>query len=228
MALIPIKDDNPLRVIRLQLVTGAIIIANVLFFLLSGGLAGMEAQIAALTGYGVVPSELLDVARTPAPALNPVAEPLTLVTYMFFHAGWLHLLSNMAFLWVFGDNVEDAFGHPGYALFYLICGIAGAISHVAFHPGSHEPLVGASAAVSGVLAAYFLLYPRAKILVLAYVVPVRLPAWIVLGVWVLLQFSGLFSSSPEGKAIAWWAHIGGFATGLVLTLLLRRRLLVQG
>jgi membrane associated rhomboid family serine protease len=182
----------------------------------------------AVTGYGVVPSELLDLARLPPPALNPVAEPLTLVTYMFFHAGWLHLLSNMAFLWVFGDNVEDAFGHVGYLLFYLLSGIAGAIAHVLVFPDSHDPLVGASAAVSGVLAAYFLLYPRAKILVLAYVVPVRLPAWIVLGVWIVLQFSGVFSMSEEGRAIAWWAHIGGFATGLLLTLALRSRLLVRG
>ena len=227
MALIPLHDENPLRVIRLQLVTGALIAINVLVFLLFGGVAGEQALMAAVTGYGVVPSELLDFTRTASPALNPVAEPVTLLTYMFFHAGWLHLLSNMAFLWVFGDNVEDAFGHVAYLLFYLICGIAGAAAHVAMFPDSHAPLVGASAAVSGVLASYFLLYPKARILVLAYVIPVRLPAWIVLGAWILLQFSGLFSPSTDAQMVAWWAHIGGFAAGFLLTLLLRARLLVQ-
>jgi membrane associated rhomboid family serine protease len=131
MVFVPLHDENPLRVIRLQLMTAAIIFVNVLVFIIFGGVSGTEAVLEADLGYGVVPAELLNLNRTAPAALNPVAEPITLVTYMFFHAGWLHLLSNMAFLWVFGDNVEDAFGHFGFLLFYLLCGIAGALARVA-------------------------------------------------------------------------------------------------
>jgi membrane associated rhomboid family serine protease len=134
----------------------------------------------------------------------------------------------MAFLWVFGDNVEDAFGHFGFLLFYLLCGVAGALAHVAVYPQSHDPLVGASGALSGVMAAYFLLYPRARILVLAYVVPVRMPAYIVLGGWIILQVLAFRLNAVETQAIAWWAHLGGFAAGLLLTAALRSRLLVRG
>jgi membrane associated rhomboid family serine protease len=228
MVFVPLHDENPLRVIRLQMVTAAIILLNILVFTVFGGVRGAEAVLAADMGYGVVPVEFLDFARARVPALDPVAEPFTLLTYMFFHAGWLHLLSNMAFLWVFGDNVEDAFGHFGFLLFYLLCGVAGALAHVAVYPQSHDPLVGASGALSGVMAAYFLLYPRARILVLAYVVPVRMPAYIVLGGWIILQVLALRLNAVETQAIAWWAHLGGFAAGLLLTAALRSRLLVRG
>lgn len=228
MVFVPLHDENPLRVIRLQVVTAAIIFVDVLIFIIFGGVSGAEAVLVADTGYGVVPSELLDFTRLAPSALNPVPEPLTLVTYMFFHAGWLHLLSNMAFLWVFGDNVEDAFGHFGFLLFYLLCGIAGALVHVAMSPASGAPLVGASAALSGVMASYFLLYPRAKILVLAYVVPIRLPAFVVLGGWIALQVLALGTGGGNGQGVAWWAHVGGFAAGFLLTAALRSRLLVRG
>jgi membrane associated rhomboid family serine protease len=228
MVFVPLHDENPLRVIRLQLMTAAIIFVNALVFIIFGGVSGAEAVLAADVGYGVVPAELLNLNRTAPAAFNPVAEPITLITYMFFHAGWLHLLSNMTFLWVFGDNVEDAFGHFGFLLFYLLCGIAGALAHVAMYPASQDPLVGASGALSGVIASYFLLYPRAKILVLAYVVPIRLPAFIVLGGWIALQVLSLRSTNPEVQGVAWWAHIGGFAAGFILTALLRSRLLVRG
>lgn len=228
MVFVPLHDENPLRVIRLQLVTAAIIFISVLIFAIFGGFSGESAVFTADAAYGVVPAELLDFARQAAPAFYPLPEPLTLVTYMFFHAGWLHLISNMAFLWVFGDNVEDAFGHFGFLLFYILCGIAGALAHVAMYPDSHDPLVGASGALSGVIASYFLLYPRAKILVLAWVFPLRLPAFIVLGGWVVLQIMSLRSSDPNGPSVAWWAHLGGFAAGFLLTTLLRSRLLVKG
>jgi membrane associated rhomboid family serine protease len=224
MVFIPVGDDNPLRVIRVQYVTAALIILNVVIFLLAGGFQGADVLAQMVTGYGVVPTELLDVKRVPSPALNPVAEPLTLLTYMFFHAGWLHLFSNMVFLWVFGDNIEDAYGHLGFLLFYLICGLVGAVAHVAEHPDSHVPLVGASGAISGVLGSYFLLFPKVKITVLAYVVPLRLPAWIVLGSWIALQFVNLFMMGSEAQVVAWWAHIGGLGAGLLITLVLRRRL----
>ena len=222
--LLPVGDDNPLRVIRLQYVTGLLIAINVIVFLVTGGFASEAFMAQMVTGFGVVPSELLDFGRVATPELNPVSEPVTLLTYMFMHAGWLHLLSNMAFLWVFGDNVEDAFGHVAFMFFYLIAGITGALVHVLMYPGSHVPLVGASGAVSGVLASYFLLYPKARVTVLAYVVPLRLPAWIVLGGWIALQFFSLFSMNGSEQAVAWWAHIGGFAAGLLMTLALRRKL----
>lgn len=224
MVFLPVGDDNPLRAIRLQYVTAALIILNVVVFLTMGGLQGEEVLAQAVTGFGVVPVELLDVTRVPSAALNPVLEPVTLVTYMFMHAGWMHLIGNMAFLWVFADNVEDAYGHAGFVFFYVICGLAGAAAHVLVYPDSHMPLVGASGAVSGVLAAYFVLFPRVRITVLAYVIPLRLPAWVALGGWIVLQFVSLFNANPNAQAVAWWAHLSGFAAGLLLTLVLRSRL----
>lgn len=224
MVFLPVGDDNPLRAIRVQYVTGAVIILNVLVFLLTGGLQGEEVLAQMVTGFGVVPVELLDVTRSPSAVLNPVSEPATLITYMFMHAGWMHLIGNMAFLWVFADNVEDAFGHLAFILFYLICGLVGAATHVLVYPASHVPLVGASGAVSGVLASYFILFPQVKITVLAYIIPLRLPAWVVLGGWMAMQMYSLFNSNPETQAVAWWAHIGGLVAGLLLTLALRSRL----
>lgn len=225
---VPLKDNTPLQVIRFQYVTGALIILNVLVFLLTGAFRGSEALMISETGFGVVPSELLDVTRSGVPGLNPVSEPFTLVTYMFLHGSWLHLLGNMAFLWVFADNVEDAFGHAGFTFYYLLCGIAAAGLHVLMSPDSHDPLVGASGAVSGVMAAYLILYPKARVWVLLFMqLPLPIPAYIVLGAWIILQIASLFLSTPDGEMVAWWAHIGGFATGLVLTLAMRSRLLVK-
>jgi membrane associated rhomboid family serine protease len=225
---VPLKDDNPLRLIRFQYVSLAIIVLNLLVFLISGPLRGAEALALTEYGYGVVPSEIWDVSRVVNPAFNPVSESLTLITYMFLHAGWLHLLGNLAFLWVFADNVEDAFGSFGFALFYLLCGVAGAMTHVYMVPDSHDPLIGASGAISGVLAAYLLLYPRARVWILLFMtIPVKIPAWIILTAWVILQFVSLYMQAADGEQVAWWAHIGGFAMGLLFTLLLRSPLFVQ-
>lgn len=225
---VPLKDDNPLKLIRFQYVSLAIIILNVLIFLLTGPLRGDEALLLTENGFGVVPTELLDLSRIPDAAFNPIAEPLTLITHLFLHAGWIHLLGNMAFLWVFADNIEDAFGHVGFTLFYLLCGIAAAMTHVMMQPNSHEPLIGASGAVSGVLAAYLLLYPKARVWILLFMrIPLKVPAWIVLGGWIALQFVSLYMDSPDAQEVAWWAHIGGFTTGLVFTLLLRSPLFVR-
>jgi membrane associated rhomboid family serine protease len=225
---VPLKDDQPLKVIRFQYVVVALIALNVLLFLISGPLRGDEALLVTATGFGVVPTELLDLARQASPALNPIAEPLTLFTYMFLHGGWLHLIGNLAFLWVFADNIEDAFGHFGFALFYILCGIAAALAHVVMMPDSHEPLIGASGAVSGVLAAYLLLYPQARVWILLFMrIPLKIPAWIVLGGWIILQFVSLSFEQPEEQAVAWWAHIGGFAMGLIFTMVLRSPLWVK-
>jgi membrane associated rhomboid family serine protease len=219
---VPLKDDQPLEVIRFQYVVLALIALNVLLFLVSGPLRGDEALMITATGFGVVPSELLDLTRLPPSELNPVAEPITLLTYMFLHGGWLHLIGNMAFLWVFADNIEDAFGHFGFALFYILCGVGAALAHVTMAPDSHQPLIGASGAMSGVLAAYLLLYPHARVWILLFMrIPLKIPAWIVLGSWIIFQFVSLGLEQPEEQAVAWWAHIGGFATGLLFTMLLR-------
>lgn len=225
---VPLKDDNPLRVIRFQYVSLALILINCVVFLLTGPLLGEEASMVAVTGYGVVPTELLDLTRQGQQVLNPVPEPFTLVTYMFLHAGWLHLIGNLAFLWVFGDNVEDAFGHVAFALFFLLCGVVSALAHVMMTPDSHEPLIGASGAVSGVMAAYLLLYPKARVWILLFMrLPLKIPAWIALLGWFGLQILGLFMVEPEGQAVAFWAHIGGFVMGLAFTLLLRSPWLVK-
>lgn len=225
---VPLKDDQPLKVIRFQYVVIALIILNVILFLVTGPLQGEEALMVTASGFGVVPVELFDVAARNATAFHPISEPLTLLSYMFLHAGWLHLLGNMAFLWVFADNIEDAFGHFGFLLFYILCGVAAALAHAFVEPLSVDPLIGASGAVSGVLAAYLLLYPQARIWILFLMrIPLKIPAWIVLGGWIILQFASLGFEQPEGQAVAWWAHIGGFATGLLFTLLLRSPLWAQ-
>jgi membrane associated rhomboid family serine protease len=147
---------------------------------------------------------------------------------MFLHGGFAHLLGNMVFLWIFGNNVEDATGHLRFVLFYLTCGVAAALSHVAAQPGSTVPMVGASGAISGVLGAYFLLYPHARIVTLVFLgffaQTVQIPAFFFLGFWFLMQFlSGAVSIGSRGGGVAWFAHIGGFIAGLVLLVPFKRR-----
>jgi membrane associated rhomboid family serine protease len=223
---IPISDDNPLRAIRLQWVTLGLIAVNVLVFLLEvlSDSAGTEAAIVSLA---VVPSELFQLqdlgggATVPSGLVFSVPEWATLITYQFLHGGVLHLLSNMLFLWVFGDNVEDAMGHLKFLAFYLLCGVAGGLAHAAFLPSSQLPLVGASGAVAGVIAAYLMLHPRVRVWVLAFrILPLRVPAAWVLGFWVVTQFVMLVLAPNDG--VAWWAHIGGMVAGAVLVLFMRR------
>jgi membrane associated rhomboid family serine protease len=224
---IPLHDDTPLKVIRFQTVTLAIIALNTVVFLFTGAFRGDEAMLAIAIGYGVVPSELTG-GQALYPPLDVIAEPATLVTYAFLHGGWLHLISNMLFLWVFADNIEDAFGHAAFAVFYVIAGIAGGLAHALIDPGSQAPLIGASGAVSGVLGAYLLLYPRARVWILLFMrLPLRLGAVWVLGGWFALQIVSLFAAGPGVIEVAWWAHIGGFLSGLALTFLLRSRLLIR-
>jgi membrane associated rhomboid family serine protease len=224
---VPLHDDTPLRVIRFQFVTLSVIAANVVIFLMTGAFASEQAVEAVAAGFGVVPVELTH--RGPLdPGLNPVPEPATLLTYMFLHAGWLHLLSNMLFLWVFADNVEDAFGHFAFLLFYVLSGIAGGLTHVLMAPASPSPLIGASGAVSGVIAAYMLLYPKARIWILLFMrLPIRIGALWVLGGWFALQVLSLLVTGEADVQVAWWAHIGGFIAGLAITFLLRSRLLIR-
>ncbi len=225
--LIPVKDENPLRVIRFQVVTTAVIVLNVVIFLFTGGIAGEQTLAAIATGFGVIPVELFKGAAAPVSAFNPIAEPLTLITYQFLHGSWLHLFSNMVVLWILADNVEDAFGHVGFVIFYLICGVIAGLTHAFLSPDSPVPLVGASGALAGVMGSYMLMYPRARILLLfSLIFPFRVPAYIFLGFWLVLQFWSL--GMPQGEqAVAYWAHIGGFAAGLLLTLVWPRHRLAR-
>jgi membrane associated rhomboid family serine protease len=218
---IPVKDDNPLRVIRFQVVTAILIAINVILFVLSNGYGGEQAIGALATGFGVIPTELL--GQPPVTTFNPVSEPVTLISYAFLHAGWLHLISNMVILWLVGDNVEDAFGYIPYLIFYLCSGVAAAFAHIAMSPGSAVPLIGASGAVAGIMGSYLVLYPRARVLVLfGMFFPFRVPAFVLLLAWIGLQVLNLFQTQdPNGPAVAWWAHIGGFAFGILVTLVLK-------
>jgi membrane associated rhomboid family serine protease len=218
---IPLHDDTPLKVIRFQFVTFSIITLNILIFLITGAFSSEAFQASIADGFGLVPYELVHVLQGQK-HVGPIPEVLALFTSIFLHGGWLHLLGNMIFLWVFADNVEDAFGYVGFIFFYLLCGLAGGLTHVFMMQHSGQPLIGASGAVSGVLASYLVLFPRARVWILLFMrIPVPLPAFWVLGGWFLLQVLSLAGSGP-GEEVAWWAHIGGFAAGLLLTLALRK------
>lgn len=209
--LFPIGDDDSAQR-TMPIVTYALIVLNVLFFFveLSGGEPFIER-------WSVVPRRLI---------ANPGGDLITVFTSMFMHGGWLHLLGNMLYLWIFGDNVEDRFGSGKFALFYLLCGIAATIAQVAVSAGSNIPNLGASGAIAGVLGAYLILFPRGQVKVLMGRGVVPMPALVVIGLWIVLQFVngvGAITQSAETGGVAYMAHIGGFVAGLVLTFLFRGR-----
>ncbi len=221
---IPLHDHNPIKHLKAQYVTWSLIAVNVAVFVVIQGAGETEAAQTAALIYGMIPALVTDVAQLP-PGLAVVPDEATLVTYAFLHGGWMHLGGNMLFLWVFGDNVEDAMGHARFLVFYLACAAAGALAHVAMGPDSQVPLIGASGAVAGVVAAYLMLHPRVKIWVLALGrLPLRLPAMWVLGLWVGLQLFNALTDIGDnpGEAVAWWAHVGGMCAGAFLILFMRR------
>lgn len=205
----PIRDHNPSG--RTPYVTYALIAANVGVFLSYWLTIPSENALGYFFAtWGLVPAEV-----------TAGADLHSIFTSMFLHGGWMHLVGNMLFLWIFGDNLEDIMGHVRYALFYLACGLAAAILQVAADPGSYIPMVGASGAIAGVMGGYLLLFPRAKVDVLfIFIIFFRvfpIPAWIMLGIWFAIQlFSGVNTPSDAG-GVAYWAHAGGFIAGLVLT-----------
>lgn len=222
---VPLHDNTPLQVIRFQYVTLAIIVGNIVIYLFTGAFQSEQLAANVAASFGVVPADFSSLSQNIP--YNPIPAPLTFISYMFVHASWMHLLTNMLFLWVFADNVEDAFGHLAFILFYLLCGVAAAGAHVLTSLHSASPLIGASGAISGVLGAYLLLYPRARIITLIWVVPLPISAFWVLGAWFLLQVFNMFRASSMGlQEVAWSAHIGGFLAGLLMTYILRSRLLV--
>ncbi|WP_295557591.1 rhomboid family intramembrane serine protease [uncultured Hyphomicrobium sp.] len=217
---VPLHDENPLKSIRFQWVTIGIIIANIIVYFFETA----RLDEVAIAGFAIVPKELFDTSLLPIPteAVGPaVPERLTLLTYMFFHGDILHLAGNMLFLWVFGDNVEDAMGHIRYLFFYLACGVLGGLLHAWIDPASEIPLIGASGAVAGVIAAYLVLHPRVRVWVLALkAIPLRISAAFALGLWILMQV--VMVLIPQVGPVAWWAHIGGLIAGAVLVVFLRR------
>lgn len=221
--MIPLKDDNPTRIV--PFVSWIILGVCVLVFLwqLSLGPRGNQEAVYAL---GVIPAVLLEGARLP-PEIALIRPELTIFTSMFMHGGWLHLIGNMLYLWIFSDNVEDSMGHVRFVIFYLACGTVAVFAQALPDPGSTIPMIGASGAISGVLGAYLLLYPHAKVVVLIplgfFSQVVLLPAGIVLALWFGLQ---LLQSAltPKGAAgIAFGAHIGGFIAGMALISLFKSK-----
>lgn len=220
--MIPLHDDNPTTIT--PLVTIGLIVANVLIFLWQIGLPPMEQQRLVLA-LGSIPSVLLGERVLPE-ALSLVPPEVSLLTSMFLHGGWLHLIGNMLYLWIFGNNVEDAMGHGRFTVFYVLCGIAAALAQALQNPSSSLPMIGASGAIGGVLGAYLLLHPKARVLVLVplgiFFPVIRIPAVVVLGVWFLMQFLES-ATTPTGQGgVAYWAHIGGFVAGAVLIFVFRR------
>ena len=217
---IPLHDANSLKHIRLQYVTIGMIVANVLVFLITA-VGGEDTIQAAVLGLGYIPSVVFDIAELP-PEYVLIPEPATYVSYAFLHADFWHIGGNMLFLWIFGDNVEDALGHLRFFFFYLICAAAGALLHGLMAPDSQAPLIGASGAVAGIVAAYLLLHPRVKVWILAFGrIPLRIPAWIALAAWIAFQIVMFLAAGDD--QVSWAAHVGGIIAGGLLVLLLRRR-----
>lgn len=217
---IPLHDANRLQHIKLQYVTIGLIIANAIIYLMTVA-GGSQLADAAVMGLGSIPSTYSGSAERPMEMIW-VPDWATFVTYAFLHGNFLHLAGNMLFLWVFGDNVEDAMGHVRFLAFYLACAAGGAAMHFAVAPDSQMPLIGASGAIAGIVAAYLVLHPRVKIWVLAFGrIPLRLPAWIVLALWIGFQLTMFLMAGDD--EISWAAHVGGILCGGILVFVLRRR-----
>jgi membrane associated rhomboid family serine protease len=227
--MIPLKDDTPR--LSTPLLNYFLIAANLAVFLFELSL-GRRSQTRFLNTFGLVPARLSAVLQGPllqhlhahGHGIAPEFALVPIVTSMFLHAGWLHVIFNMWFLWIFGRNLEDALGHFPYLVFYLTCGVAAALAQTASDPGSMIPTVGASGAIAGVMGGYFVLYPRARVLMLVpffFVFFLWLPAWVVLGYWFVLQFlsgvgTSLVASDAQSGGVAFWAHVGGFLAGVLL------------
>jgi membrane associated rhomboid family serine protease len=219
--MLPLKDDQPRY--STPYVNTFLIGLNILIYLLQFLQQVADPRGAELLArqFGEVPAHLAAfLAGSPRYSLEQVVLPF--FTSMFLHAGWTHVLGNMWFLYIFGDNIEDYLGHFTYLLFYLLCGLFAMATQVAIYPHSNVPTVGASGAIAGVLGAYFILYPRARVLTWFFVFILYLPAWVVLGEWFVLNFlSGaqtlsMAHAGADMGGVAFWAHVGGFVSGLVM------------
>ena len=237
--MIPYKDDNP--TVATPVVTIGIIALNLAAWLLVQG-AGAEPGLSrSVCQFGLIPGNLLQqiaqpvsiqLSRDSVCQVTGVRSWYPLLTSMFMHGSWLHIIGNMWFLWVFGNNVEDAMGRTRFVIFYLLCGLAAAASQTLASPASPIPMVGASGAIGGVMGAYIVLYPRVRVHMLIflgfYVTTIAVPAFFMLAYWFLVQLlSGLPAFGGGGSGVAFWAHVGGFLTGALMILLFRDRRLIE-
>lgn len=229
----PIRDDNPQ--ILTPYATYAILIINIAAWVFLQGLGAEPSLSGSICQFGLIPGELLQLVPAGSKiALGPQTVCIvgdtsawyTTLTSMFMHGSWMHIIGNMWFLWIFGDNVEDAMGHGRFVLFYILCGLAAAAAQVMSDPAASIPMVGASGAIGGVMGAYILLYPRVHVhmlfILVIYVTTFAVPAYLMLGYWFLVQIlSGVASFGAQGGGVAFWAHIGGFVAGGILVFLFR-------
>jgi membrane associated rhomboid family serine protease len=230
----PYRDENKTQ--HAAIVTGTIIGLNVLSWLVVQGAGTTVPLAASVCNLGLIAGEL--TGSLPPGTRIPMGEGLVcatdpgrqvshVLTHMFLHGSWMHLLGNMWFLWLFGNNVEDSMGRLRFVVFYLLCGLAAAVGQVLTDPSSPVPMVGASGAISGVMGGYLVLYPRVRVYTLVplgfFITSMALPAWVMLGYWFFIQFvSGLVSVGGEGGGVAFWAHVGGFVAGVALVKLFSR------
>jgi len=237
--MIPIRDDNP--PILTPIATLGIIALNVLTWLFVQGYGAEPMLSGSICKLGLIPADLLDAITADAgaePAPGTICAPgegsawPTLITSMFMHGGWFHIIGNMWFLWIFGNNVEDAMGHVRFVIFYLLCGLGAAGLQIVANPESPVPMVGASGAIGGVMGAYIVLYPRVHVHMFVFLgffaTTFAVPAMFMLGYWILVQLIGGFGSiGAAGGGVAFWAHVGGFAAGAILVLVFRDRELLR-
>jgi len=222
--MIPLRDANPSQ--SFPIVTIVLIVVNAVIFLYEISLGTSLNQL--FSYFALIPDKYFALGARGEISYLERCYPF--VTSQFLHGGWMHVIGNMWFLWIFGDNIEDRVGHFKFILFYLLCGIAAGLAHVYTNASSPVPTVGASGAIAGVMGAYTILYPRAKVLTLFvfffFIRFIQVPAFIFLGVWFVIQFlsgAATMAAGTTQAGVAWWAHIGGFVVGIVLILLFPQR-----
>jgi membrane associated rhomboid family serine protease len=221
---LPLRDDNPIKVT--PVVTWALIAVNAVVFLYQVSLGPHAAQRFVFQ-FGAIPAVILGQQALPA-GMAIIPPGMSLLTSIFLHGSWMHLVGNMWFLWIFGNNIEEAMGHVRFLAFYILCGLAASLSQIFVSPQSVIPTIGASGAIAGALGAYLMLYPRARVWTLVFFVffirMIYIPAWIILGGWIFLQFlSGSMAIGTQNAGgIAFWAHVGGFIAGVLLVGLFKK------
>ncbi len=223
--MIPLRDDNPITIT--PVVTWGLIAVNVLVFLYQVSL-GPNAGQRFVFQFGAIPAVIVGERDLPV-GLAVIPKEMSLLTSMFLHGGWMHLVGNMWFLWIFGNNIEEAMGHLRFVVFYVLCGFLASISHIFAYPDSVIPTIGASGAIAGSLGAYIMLYPRARVWTLFFlfffVRLMYIPAWVVLGGWVFVQFlnGSMAAGTQNTGGVAFWAHVGGFIAGIFLVGVFKKR-----
>lgn len=230
--MLPIRDDNPTEIFPLftLLILGACV---GVWILVQGAGVSEAALVGSVCELGAIPAEITGRGAVMGPCRFGGLTWGTLLTSMFLHGSWMHLIGNMWFLWIFGNNIEDSMGRLRFLVFYLLTGLAAAATHLVSDPGSEIPVVGASGAISGIMGAYLVLYPHARVVTLVplgfFLHMMRIPAWVMLGYWFLIQALSAAATPAQvgGGGVAFWAHVGGFVAGLVLVKLFDRPDLVR-